>query len=93
MSKIDFRFQDEQGTNLNRYIATNVENGERMTLDLLRGAIISAIGTPLNAEKLNALIEGINESYRIEIDSGNGKPSDVLVIGGVFLKKLEEEGN
>ena len=63
MAKIQWVFQDEQGENLNRYIATNVNTGERITFDLLRGGNISVVGTPLNAEKLNELIKAINALY------------------------------
>ena len=57
MAKINWVFQDESGTNLNRYIATNVATGEEITFDLSRGGNITIIGTPLNAEKLNSLIK------------------------------------
>lgn len=63
MAKINWVFQDEQGTNLNRYIATNVSTGEKITFDLLRGGNVSVVGTPLNAEKLNSLISAINDNY------------------------------
>lgn len=63
MAKITWVFQNESGTNLNRYIATNVITGEEITFDLLRGANISVVGTPLNAEKLNSLITAINACY------------------------------
>ena len=63
MAKIQWVFQDESGTNLNRYIATNVETGEQTTFDLLRGGSISVVGTPLNAEKLNELVSAINQAY------------------------------
>lgn len=65
MSKINWVFQNENGTNLNRYIATNVATGERITFDLLRGAIIpqGQEGTPLNASTLNSLINAINSNY------------------------------
>ena len=56
MAKITWTFKNEEGTNLNRYIATNVSTGEKITFDLLRGGNISVVGTPLNAENLNALI-------------------------------------
>ena len=65
MAKINWTFQDESGTNLNRYIATNVNTGEKITFDLLRGANITIIGTPLNAEKLNQIIKSINEAYNL----------------------------
>ena len=63
MAKITWVFQDENGTNLNRYIATNVATGEQITFDLLRGGNISIVGTPLNAANLNSLISAINELY------------------------------
>ena len=63
MGRINWVFQDESGTNLNRYIATNVQTGEKVTFDLLRGGNISIVGTPLNAENLNELIDAINEIY------------------------------
>lgn len=63
MANITWRFIDEQGTNLNRYIATNVDTGEEITFDLLRNGNISVVGTPLNAEKLNEIIEALNNSY------------------------------
>ena len=63
MAKITWVFQDESGTNLNRYIATNVSTGEKVTFDLLRGGNISVVGTPLNADKLNSLINAINDNY------------------------------
>ena len=63
MSKIEWVFQDEQGTNLNRYKATNVSTGEVITFDLLRGGNISVVGTTLNAQRLNSLITAINDNY------------------------------
>lgn len=65
MAKIEWVFQDESGANLNRYIATNVATGERITFDLLRGAIIQQgqEGTPLNASTLNSLITAINSNF------------------------------
>ena len=63
MGKINWNFQDEQGTNLNRYIATNVATGEQFTFDLLRNGQISVVGTPLNADNLNDLIKAINNNY------------------------------
>lgn len=63
MAKIDWVFQNENGTNLNRYIATNVATGEKVTFDLLRGANISIAGTSLDAFTMNSLINAINENY------------------------------
>lgn len=63
MAKISWRFVDESGTNLNRYILENVETGERVEFNLSRNANIVQAGTPLNASKLNELIESINALY------------------------------
>ena len=63
MAKIDWVFQNENGTNLNRYKATNVATGEVITFDLLRNANISIVGTPLDSANLNSLINAINENY------------------------------
>ena len=63
MSRIEWVFQDEQGTNLNRYKATNVSSGEEYIFDLLRNGSISVVGTPLNATTLNSLVNAINDNY------------------------------
>lgn len=63
MAKISWRFVDESGTNLNRYILENVATGERVEFNLSRNANIVQAGTPLNASNLNALITAINELY------------------------------
>ena len=63
MAKIEWVFQNEVGTNLNRYRATNVNTNEVITFDLLRNASISVVGTPLNAENMNSLITSINALY------------------------------
>ena len=62
MSKVNFTFKDEVGTNLNRYEATNISNGQKQTLDLVRKANIQTNGTLLNASNLNALITAINDN-------------------------------
>lgn len=73
MAKINWLFQNEQGTNLNRYKAKNVSTGEEITFDLFRNGNISVVGTPLNAENMNSLINAINEVYDnfISKDGGN----------------------
>ena len=63
MAKITWTFTDESGDNLNRYIATNVTTGEKITFDLLRGGTIKVAGTPLNKATLDKLITAINEAY------------------------------
>lgn len=82
MAKINWVFQDEQGTNLNRYRATNVETGEEVVFDLLRGGNISIVGTPLNAEKLNSLISAINDLYDSKLDKTGGTLTGGLTING-----------
>lgn len=82
MAKINWVFQDEQGTNLNRYRATNVETGEEVVFDLLRGGNISVVGTPLNAEKLNSLISAINDLYDSKLDKTGGTLTGGLTING-----------
>jgi hypothetical protein len=53
------RFVNESGTNLNHYILTD-KNGASYNITLLRNANITQVGTPLNAQKLNELVDGIN---------------------------------
>ena len=71
MAKIEWVFQNEQGTNLNRYKAINVSTGEEIVFDLLRNANISIVGTPLNAEKLNGLINAINSLSKSDVGLEN----------------------
>ena len=82
MAKINWVFQDEQGTNLNRYRATNVETGEEVVFDLLRGGNINVVGTPLNAEKLNSLVNAINDLYDSKLDKTGGTLTGGLTING-----------
>lgn len=63
MAKITWVFQNESGTNLNRYKATNVATNEEVVFDLLRDGNISVVGTPLNATNMNSLITSINSCY------------------------------
>ena len=63
MAKIEWVFQDEVVDIPNRYIATNVETGENITVDLLRGGNVRIVGTPLNASNLNSLITAINNNF------------------------------
>lgn len=71
MAKIDWKFKDEVGTNLNRYKATNVNTGEEKTLDLVRNANITTSGTLLNAQNLNVLIDAINSNANNIEGNGN----------------------
>ncbi len=90
MAKINWVFQDESGTNLNRYIATNVATGEEITFDLSRGGNITIIGTPLNAEKLNSLINAINDIgddyFSKEGGTING---DIALQNGKYIKDID----
>lgn len=85
MAKIEWVFQDEQGTNLNRYIATNVSTGEQITFDLNRGGSISIVGTPLNAERLNSLVNAINDLYENDFTEKGG-----IVRGNVTIGREED---
>ena len=62
MAKVNFNFQDELGSNLNRYLARDVTSGIEYTFDLNRKATITQNGTPLNALNLNKLINAINDN-------------------------------
>ena len=73
MAKIEWVFKDEQGNFKNRYKAINVLTKEEITFDLFRNGNISVVGTPLNAENMNSLINAINEVYDNFIDNGNLK--------------------
>lgn len=84
MAKITWLFQNESGTNLNRYIATNVNTGEEITFDLLRGGNISIIGTPLNAENMNSLVNAINGAYdeiseKLNVSQGTNNANKVAI--------------
>lgn len=60
MAKLDIKFVDEMGNNLNRYKAIDVNTGAEYVFDLSRNGTITIPGTPLNAEIMNAIIEAIN---------------------------------
>lgn len=62
MAKVNFNFQDELGSNLNRYLARDVTSGIEYTFDLNRKATITNNGTPLNALTLNQLVNAINNN-------------------------------
>lgn len=62
MAKVNFNFQDELGSNLNRYLARDVASGIEYTFDLNRKATITQNGTPLNALNLNQLVNAINDN-------------------------------
>lgn len=85
MGKITWTFKDENGTELNRYIATNVTTNEQTTFRLLRDANISVAGTPLNAENMNSLIDAINdlddEIAEVKQDVGSVGQTGVQYLG------------
>lgn len=91
MAKITWTFRNEEGTNLNRYIATNVSTGEKITFDLLRGGNISVVGTPLNAENLNALITSINACYDL-ISSSEKDTTYTLSKNGNAIRLTSSSG-
>ena len=91
MAKITWTFKNEEGTNLNRYIATNVSTGEKITFDLLRGGNISVVGTPLNAENLNALITAINACYDL-ISSSEKDTTYTLSKNGNAIRLTSSSG-
>lgn len=64
MSKLNLTFTDESGTNLNQYKMTrNVGSASETTeiIKLERNANITTQGTTIDAEKLNAMVNAINE--------------------------------
>ena len=91
MAKITWTFKNEEGTNLNRYIATNVSTGEKITFDLLRNGNISVVGTPLNAENLNALITSINACYDL-ISSSEKDTTYTLSKNGNSIRLTSSDG-
>lgn len=72
------KFVDELGTNLNRY-KVQKDNGETYYVSLLRNANITQQGTPLNANKLNQIVDSINNlsfsvsGNRLSITNQNGE--------------------
>lgn len=65
------KFVDELGSNLNRY-RVQKENGETYYISLMRNATITQPGTPLNANKLNKIVDSINNlSFSVSGNSLN----------------------
>ena len=93
MAKITWVFQDEQGTNLNRYRATNVETGEEVVFDLNRGGSISIVGTPLNANTLNQLISSINALYDDYLSKDGGVMNGNIDMNSESIKNVFELGS
>lgn len=66
------KFVDELGTNLNRYKVQKEDNGETYYVSLMRSANITQPGTPLNANKLNKIVDSINNlSFSVSGNSLN----------------------
>lgn len=63
MGKVNWKFQDELGLDLNRYKSIDQTTGEEKDIKLIRNAQLSQTGTLLNSTNLNALIDAINENY------------------------------
>lgn len=59
-NKITYRFIDEQGTNLNKFLMQDVNTNETKTITLARRPTLTQTGTLLNANNLNPLIDAIN---------------------------------
>lgn len=60
---ITISFQDESGTNLNKFKMTYVEDGVEKDITLARNATITAQGTPLNKTFFNNLATAINDNF------------------------------
>lgn len=80
MAKINWVFQNEIGTNLNRYRAINVNTQEETIFDLYRNGTIQIVGTPLSAENLNSLITAINEINDDYLSKNGGKLNGELIL-------------
>lgn len=76
MAKLNITFVNEVGNNLNRYRAIDINTNEEFIFDLSRNGTITTPGTPLNAERLNAIVEAINSmdtEKQEQIDTLNNK--------------------
>lgn len=60
---ITISFQDESGTNLNRFKMTYVEDGVEKDITLARNATVTTQGTPLNKAFFNNLATAINANF------------------------------
>lgn len=60
---ITISFQDERGTNLNKFKMTYVEDGVEKDITLARNATITTQGTPLNKTFFNNLATAINDNF------------------------------
>lgn len=87
MARIDFTFQDEAGTNLNRFKATREDDNTSYYVTLTREANIQKQGTPLNAENLNKLISSINSIYDTQVTGVKGDSEQSFRKGNVNITK------
>lgn len=89
MAKINWVFQNESGTNLNRYRAINVATNEEVVFDLFRNGSISIVGTPLSAENLNQLINAINDLYDNYYSKESANNTFVKQTGGKITGNIQ----
>lgn len=87
MARIDFTFQDEAGTNLNKFKATREDDNTSYYVTLTREANIQKQGTPLNAENLNKLISSINSIYDTQVTGVKGDREQSFRKGNVNITK------
>lgn len=64
------KFIDELGSDLNKFQVTT-EDGSTYEIKLLRKANITQVGTPLNANKLNQLVDAINTNSAKQVKLNN----------------------
>lgn len=74
------RFIDEIGTNLNSFIIEK-EDGTQENVKLYRNANITTIGTPLNAENMNNIVDSVNNIA----NPYNATISDIASSKGLIL--------
>lgn len=93
------KFVDEQGTELNSFILEH-QDGTSEEIKLLRNANITQVGTPLNAETLNKLVDGINAINQIEYYSEASLNTNINVslpitglINGMRIKLYMKDQN
>lgn len=62
IKKINLNFVDEKGVDLNKYEILNVDNNSSTIVKMVRKPTsITTVGTKLNAENMNSIINKINE--------------------------------
>ena len=87
MARIDFTFQDEAGTNLNRFKATREDDNTSYYVTLTREANIQIQGTPIDAQHMNEIINAINDMYQTSVTGVKGESESTYRIGNVNITK------